>query len=172
MNLYELSKEVVAIEEEFDAAEGDQALAVLDRFEQLYPVLEERFVACHRVIRNAESYSEALAGEIKRLQARKKSFDGKVASIRGWILRCMQAAGIDKLKHPEVTISRTKPRASLEVDESQAWQWSPEFMAAAKAAGAIEEKIVINKTNLKLVPGYLDQPGVREVLGEEGLTIR
>lgn len=171
MNLYELSKEVALIEDEFDASESPDP-GLLDRLDEIYPVAEQKFVACNHWLRNTEAYVDALDIEIKRLQARKKSLQNKTKFIRTFILRCMQLLSVDKFKTPEFTFSRTKPRASLEVDESRTWEWTPEFMEAAKRAGAIEEKIVINKTNLKLVPGYLDQPGVCEVLGEEGLTIR
>ncbi len=171
MNLYKISTVIADITDRWDSSESPDP-ALLDEISAVHPEFDDRMNSCNRWLRNLEAESEALKAESQRLAVRKKAIDNQIGWLRSYILKCMKIVGRDKVKTPEFTFSVIKPRSRLEVDESEAWRWSPEFMEAAKAAGAIEEKIVINKTNLKLVPGYLQQPGVSEVLGEEGLQIR
>lgn len=176
MNLYELNAEYRQIEALMEEAEEDGAQAspalLSQCMEAVEADIEAKFDAITRLISNEESREEALAAEIKFLQAKKKSAGNKQKWLKEYLRDFMKASGKEKVKTILRTISLRKPSVSLEVDESKVLDWPAEMFDAAVKVGAIVERYEINKTKLKQLPNHLELPGVREVEGEYSITIR
>lgn len=118
-SLFQLTAEQRAIEE-----------ALWENGGELTPELEERMndnseatVAkadnYSALIRRFDSASDAIAKEIKRLTALKKTADSAVKRLKGNVERCMVANNINILEGTMTRFSFKKNPPSVQVDESQ-----------------------------------------------------
>jgi hypothetical protein len=119
MKLYEIKGQAQRLDEFIgDISTPEDAKA----FSELYAEIEEAFdVKAHSVccvIKNTTSEAEALAEEIKRLQARKKACETKADNLKKYIEYEMRAMGKDAIKTPLFSLAIQKNPDSCKVDES------------------------------------------------------
>lgn len=175
MKLYELIKELAVVEhelEEVDLAEQEAPDALLVRLQNLEIEAKQKVFGVATWIKNVDSLSEALAAEIKRLQARKKSCDTLQSNLRKFILWGLNALGIDKLKNELHTISRRKASEQIVVDATKVLEWPAAVFDAAIKSGALREEYSVHKPLLKELPNWRELPGVSVIEGEESIQIR
>lgn len=97
MTLYELRTELMTLLEMAEDPEVDEE-TLRDTMEAVTGELEEKAEGYGCVIRQMEHDAAALATEIKRLQARKKSIEDNAGKLKTRLQEAMTATGQRKLK--------------------------------------------------------------------------
>ena len=99
MRLYELTDAYVSLLNEYDEAQTDEdragIIAQIEEVEQDIATKGENYA---RLIKNATSDSDALADEIKRLQAKKAASDNFVKRLKENLMFAMGIAGATEIK--------------------------------------------------------------------------
>jgi hypothetical protein len=106
------------VAERIDATEDEAEIQCLqDTLEgEAYP-LETKAAGVAFYIQKLSSLSDAIGIRQKELAERKRVIDNRVKRIKEYLLECMAAAGVTKIECPDVTLSRRKNPASVEVFE-------------------------------------------------------
>lgn len=145
MKLYELSNEIVALDELYansiDEETGEiKDSKVLEELEnEVKNQLQNKGIGLIQFFRNNDLTLEAIDAEIKRLQNLKKSLKGKNDNFKQYIIFNMERSGIKKIETELGTLSL---RASKSVDIYDEKLIDKKFVTQV-----IEEKI--SKTDLK-----------------------
>lgn len=129
MNLYQISSEYAKFIEDFDNGDIPED-AFCDTLDGIHGLFEEKCVAVACSIKNDGAMIEALKGEIARLTERKNAMEKKVESKKGYLMRSMDAVGVDKIKgdpRAHISIKKNPPRVVFS-DKA-------EFLARAKENG-------------------------------------
>lgn len=170
MNLYEISSEYAEFIEAFDNGDiPDDAFA--DTLDGIHGLFEEKCVSVACSIKNDNAMIEALNAEIGRLTERKNAMTRKVESKKGYLMRSMQAVGVDKLKddpRAHITIKKNPPKVVFS-DKA-------DFLARAKENGWMyflnvpQPEVNVNAvksalTNGKTIPGVYLEQGKRVDIG-------
>ena len=99
MRLYELTDAYVSLLNEYDEAQTDEdradIIAQIEEVEQDIATKGENYA---RMIKNATADSDALADEIKRLQAKKAASDNFVKRLKENLMFAMGIAGATEIK--------------------------------------------------------------------------
>lgn len=132
-----------------DTIEGQtNALRVIER------ALAER--------QDADMLAEAIKGKEAELASRRARFERRADAFKGLIKSIMKAAQLPKIQLPEATVSITKPRMSVGIENVD---------ELPQGFFQIERKA--DKTAIKAAFDAGEQvPGAFQVLGSEGLSIR
>lgn len=88
--LYELAPQVA----ELLAMDDINQQTIDDTLESLG--FDEKVSGCVALIKSMDAEAEMYAAEIERLQSRKKAAENKAISLRGYVLSCLQLAGVKK----------------------------------------------------------------------------
>jgi hypothetical protein len=109
MNLFELTAERLALQNKLQDMNFDEQ-TIADTLEGESTELQAKIEDYGFVIRNMESFGDAMKAEEKRMSDRRKSHENKVERIKEWLLTNMQACEITKIECPAFTIAvRTNP---------------------------------------------------------------
>jgi hypothetical protein len=92
MKLYELTGEWLSLMEMADDPELDEQ-AFQDTTEALEGDIDEKVENICKMIKNMEADADALKAEEKRLAARRKTLEGRIAFFKKYIYECMKAMG-------------------------------------------------------------------------------
>ncbi len=170
MNLYQISSEYAEFIEAFDNGDiPDDAFA--DTLDGIHGLFEEKCVAIACSIKNDGAMIEALKSEIARLTERKNAMEKKVESKKGYLMRSMDAVGVDKIKGD--------PRAHISIKKNPSrvvFSDKADFLAKAKANGWMyflnvpqpEVNVSAVKSALsngKTIPGVYLEQGKRVDIG-------
>lgn len=118
-SLYELTGERLALQHKLEAMNLDEE-TIADTLEGDSVAIQAKIEDYGYVIRNRNSFADAIKNEIARLNARLIAEEKRVANIEAWLLQNMNACGIKKIECPAFTISVQDNPPSVEVlDESQ-----------------------------------------------------
>jgi len=112
--LYELTGAMAAL------AEMEEDQAVIDTLEGLEMEFNDKANNIVLYERNINSYIEGIDSEIKRLQARKKSLNNRISSMKDYLRDNMERSGISKIECPLFTISCVKGRDMANVIDEEA----------------------------------------------------
>lgn len=104
MNLFELTAERLALQNKLQAMDFDEQ-TIQDTLEGESTELQAKIEDYGFVIRNMESFAEAMKAEEKRMADRRKAHENKVERIKEWLLTNMQACKIAKIECPAFTIA-------------------------------------------------------------------
>lgn len=116
MKLYELSQSYVRLQE---MAEELDPQTFLDTLDSIKEGIDDKAENTAKLIRSLEGDIEVLKAEEKRLAERRKTYEGKVSTLKQYLQVQMEIAGIEKVKRPLVTISiRNNPPSVRIADES------------------------------------------------------
>ena len=116
MKLYELSQSYVRLQEMAEELDPQTFLDTLDSIKEGF---DDKAENTAKLIRSLEADIEVLKAEEKRLAERRKTYEGKVITLKQYLQIQMEMAGIEKVKRPLVTISIRKNPPSVRVlDES------------------------------------------------------
>ena len=116
MKLYELSQSYVRLQEMAEELDPQTFLDTLDSIKEGF---DDKAENTAKLIRSIEGDIEVLKAEEKRLAERRKTYEGKVNTLKEYLQIQMEVAGIEKVKRPLVTISiRNNPPSVRVLDES------------------------------------------------------
>jgi hypothetical protein len=100
-------------------AETDET-ALLAEIERDVPDAQAIVAALVRAIDEAETAMEGVASRMQGLAARQKRHRAKAETMRGLLLSLMEAAGTQKWKHPEFTVSVSPGRPGVLITDPDA----------------------------------------------------
>jgi hypothetical protein len=115
--LYEIVGKLASLHNLVEAGEAT-AEDIADTLEALEGELEIKVGNIWRLMRTIDGDVDVLDAEIKRLNDRKKARKNVIDSLRSYVAAQMETAGVKNFKDPLYTISLTKGRESLIVDNS------------------------------------------------------
>jgi hypothetical protein len=166
MKLYELGGEYRQLERMFDdvLTDEDFGQAILDTMEGLQGVIEDKATNVVKFIKNLEAEAAEAGTEIRRLQARKASRINQVESLRVYLRDCLIATDTPKVKNALFTISVTKGRDSVVVDDARLL---PQSMRTEETVYKVDKKAVKDA-----IDDGADVDGARIVTGDPSLSIR
>lgn len=161
MNIYELTDEIKAIQDElyFDET-NEQALAKLAA---LKIEADKKIEYFSRLVLEAQAFEDACHEALLAQRKRHQSSENVTKRLRELLLSFMRESGIAKHKGEYCTVSISKPRESLLVtDESLLPEQFVETVTSTK----------IDKASLKEYMKDHEVKGAEIVLGESGLMVR
>jgi hypothetical protein len=91
---------------------------IADTLEGMEGELADKLDSIMVIARNNLGNASTCDDEIKRLAERKKSFENKDKALRKYILSCLMAAGLDKLKTAKNTFTARKGSVSVVIDNT------------------------------------------------------
>ena len=91
---------------------------IADTLEGMEGELADKLDSIMVIARNNLGNASTCDDEIKRLAERKKSFENKDKALRKYILSCLMAAGLDKLKTAKNTFTARKGSISVVIDNT------------------------------------------------------
>lgn len=113
MRLYELTADLLTLQEMLEEAVDDQCL--LDTLEGVQGEYEIKLESYCKVIKNIEADMEALKAEAKRLTDRRKVLEGNVERLKKAMYDSMKATGTDKVKGQIFTVAIQRNGGKLPV---------------------------------------------------------
>ena len=99
MKLYNLTNEYLDLIGMLTDPDIDAEI-VEDTLEGLQGEIEEKLESCGMILRQMSGDIETIDAEIKRLQARKKTFENSQKRLKNYVLTSMKAMGRPKIKTP------------------------------------------------------------------------
>lgn len=91
---------------------------IADTLEGMEGELADKLDSIMVIARNNLGNASTCDDEIKRLAERKKSFENEDKALRKYILSCLMAAGLDKLKTAKNTFTARKGSISVVIDNT------------------------------------------------------
>jgi hypothetical protein len=117
MKLYELSEAYCSVLEELSEPLGDGQDEA--RFQALLQGLgdafDEKVLSIAKIIRSLESDIGSIAGEVERLQGRRRHLAGRVEWLKRYLVGEMELVGREKVRGSTMTVSLGKAPPSCEV---------------------------------------------------------
>lgn len=91
---------------------------VADTLEGEELALADKFDGIMALVRNLEGQADIVAGEVKRLSERKKSFDTQAKNLRAYILLCLLAAQLKNFKTDRNTLTIRNGAINVVIDNA------------------------------------------------------
>lgn len=113
--LYEMTSQMIGLKAMLDDPEIDFDLT--DTLDGLEGDIQDKAENLLAVVSNIGSDVDQIDSEIKRLQARKKTLTNSQDRLREYLRFNMDAAGIQKITCPLFSITLTKPRPVVQIDD-------------------------------------------------------
>lgn len=146
MKLYELTEEYARVQQMAEDGENlDDVLAMLG------DQLEDKADRCMVVLKNLEADAAIARAEADRLTDIAKSRSSQVRHLRAYVLTCMDAAGVHRIKGPRFTVTAKDGPEGVTVDDAS--QVPDEYLKPPKREA---DKTAIKKAfqqNGECVPG-------------------
>jgi len=116
MNLYELTGERLALQNKLESMNFDEE-TINDTLEANSTELEAKIEGYGWIIRNMESFTDAMKAEEVRMAERRKAHEKRVTNIKAWLLQNMQLCGITKIECPAFAITVKNNPPSVVIDD-------------------------------------------------------
>ncbi len=157
--LYVLTQEYRATADRLAEMDLDpQTLA--DTLESISGDLEQKAVAVAMVSRNMDASAAAIKEAEAAMAARRKAIESRAASLRAYLLNCMQATGIKKIECPHFALAiRDNPPS---VDVFDAAQVPAEYMRQPEPPPPAADKAAIKEA----IKAGKEVPGARLTQGQ------
>ena len=118
MSLYELTSEMVVIEQQLLDSGGEASEALFEYLDGLDVRIEEKIERICYVIRNAESMASAIKDEEMRMRSRRASYESTVERLKSSLRDAMMRLEKKKVVTPKFTVNYQKSgRGRLLVDD-------------------------------------------------------
>ncbi|CAM3716776.1 hypothetical protein BS639_16985 [Rouxiella silvae] len=137
---------------------------IADTLESIEGMLEEKLDNTFKFIRNLEGLSKTCDEEAKRLADRKRSFENQAKHLRQYVLSCLLAAGLDKLKTPVNTFTARKGVASVVIDNVELL---PDELVDVQMISAPDKKAI-----KEALESGVEVPGAHIEIGSRSLQVR
>ena len=113
MKLYELTDSYRRVLDQLSEPEGDGSEDARCRtlLEGLSEAFDDKVLGIAKVIRSMDADVTAIAGEVDRLQARRRHLSGRIDWLKRYLLTEMEAVGRDKIRGstPTVSVAKSPP---------------------------------------------------------------
>lgn len=156
-SLYELTSERLALQNTLQSLDMD-AQTIEDTLEGDSQALQVKIENYGYVIRNMESFAEAIKAEEDRLSKRRRIQENRVEQIKNWLKLNMEACGIQKIECPAFTIAVQNNPASVVIDTEYLipaeYMCQPEPPPPAPNKAAIKDAI---KSGIEVPGAHLSQ---------------
>ena len=134
---------------------------VADTLEAIGGELEVKAANVAFVARNLESLAESIKDAEEQMAARRKALENRAQRLRGYMLTCMQTAGVQKIECPHFRIAQRENPPAVVIDEPglipASYMRQPEPPPPAPDKAAIKAALQRGED----VPGAHLQRGVR-----------
>ncbi len=117
--LYDLTVERIALKNKLETLDLDQ-VTIEDTLEGESTEIQSKIENYGFIIREMESFADAIKAEEDRLSKRRKIAENRVEQIKQWLKSNMEACGIHKIEYPAFTIAVQNNPASVVVDMESA----------------------------------------------------
>lgn len=114
LTLYEISHEHRALADKLQDMDLDEQ-TIIDTL-QAESGLVEKSQSVAFVVRNLEAFADAIKAEADAMADRAKRVRNRADAVRKYLHTCMQIAGVQKIEHPQFTISVRKNPVSVQID--------------------------------------------------------
>lgn len=165
--LYEMTGEMRQLQELMESVddEGENAeVALRDTMEAMQLDFNDKAVAIVKLSQALEGDTTAIDAEIKRLQERKRTINNRRGNLRDYLRHNMETAGIKKVECPLFSITLTKGRDQVKVDDEAALP--DDFMN-------VKTEIKPDKTAIaKALKAGQEVPGAHLAQGQSGLRVK
>jgi hypothetical protein len=152
ITLYELAAEFRATADQLADLDLPPEV-VADTLESISLPLEQKAVQVAAFARNLEATAEQIKAAEKQMADRRKSMESRAKWLRDYLMRNMQACGIEKIEHPLFRLAvRENPPAAV-IDSEQ--QIPLDYIRQPEAPPPVLDKALIRKA---LMDGF-DVPG-------------
>ncbi len=117
MKLYELTDSYRQVLDQLSEPEGDDSEDARCRtlLEGLSEAFDDKVLGIAKVIRSMDADVTAIAGEVDRLQARKRHLSGRIDWLKHYLLSEMEAVGRERIRGSTLTVSLAKSPPSCDV---------------------------------------------------------
>lgn len=116
MKLYEIAAEHHAALSMLNDMEGLTPEIIDDSMAALNDELEAKVLSCAKYLRGIEAEAKAIKEAEQNMAARRKALEGRAASFKEYVRACMVRSELAKANDPEISITITKPRDLVVVD--------------------------------------------------------
>lgn len=137
---------------------------ISDTLEGIEGSMAEKLDATYAHVRNLEGMAKTCAEEASRLNERKKSFDNRAKAVKKYVLSCLLAADLDKLKTAHNTFTARKGAASVVIDNEELL---PDELVTVQTLVAPDKKAI-----KEALENGVDVPGAHIEIGERSLQVR
>ncbi|GKX48014.1 siphovirus Gp157 family protein [Pectobacterium carotovorum] len=137
---------------------------IADTMEGLELELADKLDGAYIHVRNLEGLAKTCDEEVKRLTDRKKSFENRAKSIKGYVLNCLLAANLDKLKTTTNTFTASKGVASVIIDNEGLL---PDDLVSVQTVVAPDKKAI-----KEAIENGVEVPGAHIEIGARSLQVR
>jgi hypothetical protein len=164
VTLYEIAAEYRQMVDALMASDND-AQTVADTIEAESFPLEVKVQNVAYAVKTLQASAEAIKGAEDEMYKRRKAIENRAASIKEYLLGCMELAGVQKVECPHFAVKIAANPPAVAIDDER--QIPAEFMWQPDAPPPIPDKKAIGE---RLKAGA-DIPGARLVRGKR-LDIR
>lgn len=137
---------------------------IADTLEGIEGIMGDKLDAIMIHVRNLEGQANTLGEESKRLAERKKSFERQGKDLKKYVLTCLLAADLDKLKTVKNTFTAAKGRASVVIDDESK---IPDSLVDVQTIVSPDKKAI-----KEALENGIEVPGARIEIGERSLMVR
>lgn len=116
VKLYELTSNYIQLLDMADSLDEETFRDTLSAIEE---AIEDKAENTGKLIRGLEADIEAIKAEEKRLADRRRALENKVLNAKVYLQEQLEAAGLDKVKRPTLTISIQNNPPSVEIADEQ-----------------------------------------------------
>lgn len=138
LTLYQISQEHRALADALQDMDLDEQ-TIADTLEA-ESGLVEKSQAVAFVIRNMETFAAAVKTEAAAMADRAKRIEKRADSIKTYLHQCMNLAGVQKIEHPQFTISVRKNPVSVQIFEEGLLP--PDYLREIPATYAPDKKLI------------------------------
>lgn len=114
LSLYNIKNKFVELFEKAEQGELTQD-EIQEQGNDLALALQNKSISIIGYIKNQESFSDAIKGELDRLTALKKSIDNRIDKFKEYVKENMQQLEVEKIETELGTLSIVKNPASVEI---------------------------------------------------------
>lgn len=138
MTLYQISQEHRALADALQDMELDEQ-TIADTLEAESSLVEKSQSVAF-VIRNMETFAAAVKAEADAMAERAKRVQKRADSIKTYLHNCMNLAGVQKIEHPQFTISIRKNPESVQIFEEKLLP--PDYLREIPASYAPDKALI------------------------------
>lgn len=117
--LYEIGKQYQELMALAETADEDMAVAVRDTMQAIEGEFEDKGKAIAMIALNIDGDLDAIQAQIDRLTERKRIINNRKDSLKEYLRTNMEAASITKITHPLFTISLSKGKPTVVIDNEK-----------------------------------------------------
>lgn len=129
MKLYEITQIYLDIMDQFaDPDVGDDFDSIAEAFNAITDGFNDKAENIGCLIKETQATSNALADEIKALQARKRTADNKIDFLKNYLREQMEAIGAKKIETPRAVLIRRKSSYVNVFNQEKIEENHPEFI--------------------------------------------